>query len=69
MVWATVEKEAYDVMAAVDCAHWLTSCSDRFDLVTDYNNLVFIFDPLAVKPDIDQAAVRKVLCWTVRLST
>lgn len=68
MGWSTVEKEAYAVMASVDRAHWLASCTDGFDLFTDHNNLIFIFDPIAVKPDINQAATRKVLRWAVRLS-
>lgn len=37
-------------------------------MYTDHNNLIFIFDPLAVLPDIGLAAVHKVLRWAVRLS-
>lgn len=38
-----------------------------FDLYTDHNSLIFIFDPLAVMPDLGQEGKRKVLRWAVRL--
>ena len=62
-----MEKEAFAVLASIEKSHWLASCADRFDLYTDHNNLIFIFDPLAVMPDIGQAALRKVLRWALRL--
>lgn len=65
---STLEKEALAVMASTECSHWLASCADGFDLLNDYNNLIFIFDPLVVQPDIGQATMRKVLRWVVRLS-
>lgn len=66
--WSTLEKEAFAVLATLERSHWLVSCSDGFDLYTDHNNLIFIFDPLAFIPDLGQAAMRKVLRWAVRLS-
>lgn len=38
-----------------------------FDLYTDHNNLIFIFDPLSLMPDLSLSSVRKVLRWAVRL--
>ena len=48
--------------------HWLLAIPEGFDLFTDHNNLVFIFDPLAILPDLSQTAVKKVLRWAVRMS-
>lgn len=69
VTWSTIEKEAFSVLASTERAHWLASTPDGFDLFTDHNNLVFIFDPCAVVPNINQATIRKVLRWAVRLST
>lgn len=68
MGWSTLEKEAFAVVASIERSHWLASRSDGFNLFTDHNNLIFIFDPLSVMPDINEAATRKVLRWAVRLS-
>lgn len=67
--WSTNEKEAYSIMATLDRMHWLASCPEGFDLFTDHNNLIFIFDPRSIVPDLTLAAVRKVLRWAVKIST
>lgn len=67
--WSILEKEAFAVMATLERMHWLVATLDGFDLFTDQNNSIFIFDPLSVVPDLSQTAVRKVLRWAVRLST
>lgn len=66
--WSTIEKEAYAVLASVERSHWLTACPAGFDLFTDHKNLVFLFDPTALMPDISQGTLRKVLRWAVRMS-
>lgn len=66
--WSTIEKEAYAIMATVERMHWLLATHRGFDLYTDHNNLVFLFDPTAVVADISQTTLRKVLRWAVRLS-
>lgn len=66
--WSTLEKEAYAIMASIDRMHWLASGSEGFDLFTDHNNLIFIFDPTSLVPDLTVAAIRKVIRWAVRLS-
>lgn len=55
-------------MASLERSYWLAACSDGFDLFTDHKNLIFIFDPLDVKHNINQSTTQKVLCWSVRLS-
>lgn len=66
--WSTLEKEAFAIMATVERMHWLLATTDGFDLYTDHHNLIFLFDPLAVVPDLSQTSLRKVLRWAVRLS-
>ena len=66
--WSTLEKEAYAVLASLSRSHWITATPSGFDLYTDQNNLVFLFDPLYVVPDRSQTSLRKVLRWAVRLS-
>lgn len=66
--WSTLEKEAYAVLASVERSHWLAACPAGFDLFTDHNNIIFLFDPTAIMPDIGQGTLRKVLRWAVRMS-
>lgn len=48
--------------------HWIAATSASFDLHTDHNNLVFIFDFLQMAPDLSQLSVLYVLRWAVKLS-
>ena len=48
--------------------HWIVANPDGFDLYTDHNNLIFLFDPLSVVPDLSATSLLKVLRWAVRLS-
>ena len=66
--WSILEKEAYAILATLDRMYWIAATPDGFDLVTDHNNLIFLFDPLSVMPDMTQTSLRKVLRWAVRLS-
>lgn len=66
--WSTLEKEAFAILASLERMHWLAATPSGFDLYTDHNNLIFIFDPLSLMPDLSQTAVRKVLRWAVRMS-
>lgn len=66
--WSVLEKEAYAVMSTLDRMHWIVATPDGFDLYTDHNNLIFLFDPISVFPDMSQSSLRKVLRWAVKLS-
>lgn len=66
--WSILEKEAYAAVASLERMHWLAATPAGFDLYTDHNNLIFLFDPLSVVPDLSQTSLRKVLRWAVRLS-
>ena len=55
-------------MANLERMHWLLADPQGFDLYTDHNNLIYIFDPTSVVTDISQTTIQKVLRWAVRLS-
>ncbi len=65
---SVLEKEAYAVMNTLDRMHWLVATPAGLYLYTDHNNLIFLFDPLAVVEDMSQSSLRKVLRWAVKLS-
>ena len=66
--WSTLEKEAFAIVTATRRLHWLLATNDGFDIFTDHNNIVFIFDPLSLTTDLSQSSVRKVLRWAVLMS-
>lgn len=66
--WSILEKEVYVILATVDRMHWALATTCGFDLFTDHNNLIFIFDPLSIMPDLSQSSLKKVLRWAVRMS-
>lgn len=65
---STVEEEAFAVLASCDRAHWLAASPSGFDLYTDNNNLIFIFDRTSIQLDISQGSLRNVLRWAVQMS-
>lgn len=66
--WLTSEKEAYAITASIKRTHWLLATDHGFDLYTDHNNLIFLFNPCSVFADLSQITMRKVLRGAVRLS-
>lgn len=60
-------KEAYAVLATLQHMHWLAATPADFELYTDPNNLIYLFDPLSIVPEMSQTTHRKVLRWAVRL--
>eukprot|EP00737_Agarophyton_chilense_P002334 gb/GEZJ01002651.1/.p1 GENE.gb/GEZJ01002651.1/~~gb/GEZJ01002651.1/.p1 ORF type:complete len:320 (+),score=20.64 gb/GEZJ01002651.1/:2674-3633(+) len=67
--WSVLENEGYEILATLQRMHWLVATPAGFDLFTDHNNLVFIFDPLSIIPDLSQSSTRKLLRWAVGLSS
>lgn len=65
---STVRKEAYAVLAFIERSHWLAACPARFNSYSDHNNLLFIFDPTAVMPDLGRGVIRKFLRLVVLMS-
>lgn len=68
MGWLVLEKEDYAVMAMLDRMHWMVADPRGFDLHTDHNNLISLFDPTYVVMDLSQTTVRRVLRWDARIS-
>lgn len=66
--WSTMEKEAFSIMATIERMHWIASCPEGFDLFTDHNNLIFIFNPLTLVSDLSQSSIKKLIRWAVLLS-
>lgn len=62
-----VEKEVYAVLASMERSPWLYACPAGFELFTDHNYLLFIFDRTAVMPEIEQRALRNVLRCAERM--
>lgn len=55
-------------MATVARMHWLMAYFHGFDLYTNHNNLIYIFDPTFVVVYVSESTLQKVLRRTVRLS-
>lgn len=60
-----MEKEVFSLMDTIERMHWIVSDPTGFDIYTDHNNLLFIFDSISIQPDLSLASVRKVLQWDV----
>lgn len=50
----------YVVMNTFDRMHWLATAPDCFDLYTDHNNLIFLFNPLTVVEDMFHSSLGRV---------
>lgn len=48
-------------MATLDGMQLLETDPLGFDLFTDHSNLIYIFEPTSVNPDLNQTIIRKVL--------
>lgn len=66
--WSILEKESFSVVATLDRMHWLVATQDGFDIYTDHNNLIFLFYPPSIVPDMSQTTLWKFLRWAVKLS-
>lgn len=50
--WTILNREAYVLLATLEPLHWLVEAPKNFDLYSDYNNLILIFYPLSVFPNM-----------------
>lgn len=53
----------------MEFSHCLATFPEDFALYTDHNNLIFIFHPIAMMPDIFQSSLSKLLRWAARMSS
>lgn len=52
-------------MASIERLHLLASIPECFHFYTDHNNIVFLFDPLALVSDLMQSSLRKFSLFDV----
>lgn len=55
-------------MKATHRMPWLLARTEGFNLNKDHHNLIFLFHPLAVVPDLAVSSLRMLLLWASRLS-
>lgn len=48
--------------------HWLLCTEDGFELFTDHNNIMLIFDATSILPDLSQSSIKKAVRWAVHLT-
>lgn len=51
--WSILEKEAYAALVTLDRMHWVAATPAGFDLYTDHNNLIVIFDGGGGLPNLE----------------
>lgn len=66
--WSTIEKETYAIISTVERMHWMLAHPSGFDIYTDHNNIVFLFDPRSIMPNLSISSTRKVLRWAVSMA-
>lgn len=66
--WFIIEKDAYTVVATLECIHWTVAAPDSFDLYADHNNLTSLFDHFSTTQDLLHTSLRKGVRCSVRLS-
>lgn len=54
-------------MKILDHTNWLVATPPGFDLSTDHNNLIFLFNSLATMDYVSQSSICKVSWWAVNL--
>ena len=57
--WYILEKESFATLASLQKIHWMCATSQGFDLFTDHNNLIFLFNQLSVAPDLSLSSLKK----------
>ena len=66
--WTTFEQEAYAVFQTFERMDYMFACEDNIHIYTDHRNLLFVFDPLSLKPSLGRHVVNKVYRWALYLS-
>lgn len=65
--WSTYEREAYAVVQAFRKLDYLLSYDPTTRVFTDHRNLLFAFNPVAMKPSLGRHKVLKVVRWALYL--
>lgn len=65
--WSVLKKETSRIMETVERMHWIASCPEGFDLLTNNRNVIFIIDLLCLALDLGQSSIREVVRWRMCL--
>ena len=66
--WTTYEKEGYAIFKTFKKMDFLMLSDLDVHVFTDHRNLLFVYSPIFLKPDIGSHAVPKILRWALFLS-
>lgn len=58
--------EAFGIVEACSKVDDLLMNGERFDLLTDHWNLIYIFDPKATNPSVTKDAANRVERWAMK---
>jgi len=66
--WSIYEKEAYAIVMAFRKMDYALIAAENVSVFTDHRNLLYVFHPKALNPDVRVHVVRKVQRWALYLS-
>ena len=66
--WSTPEKEGYAIVAAATRLDYMLLQLSGFWLFTDHKTLTFIFNPVAVNPNMAKHVASKIERWSMKLA-
>lgn len=66
--WTTYEKEAYAIVQTFDRLDYLLWGAKQTHVFTDHKNLLYVFAPLALRPNSPRHVLSKVHRWAINLS-
>lgn len=66
--WFTAEKEAFAIVESVTRLDYILLRPDGFFMFTDHKNLIYLFNPHSVNPQITKHDAGKVERWSLKLS-
>lgn len=66
--WSTYEKEGYDIVQTFGRLDYLFWGAMQTHVFTDHRNLLYVFAPLALRPNSPRHVLSKVHRWAIHLS-
>lgn len=66
--WTTYEKEAFSIVKVFDKLDFVLWGNNDVHVFTDHRNLLFVFAPLALRPNAPRYVLSKVHRWAIHLS-
>ena len=67
--WCTFEQESFAIFQAFKKMEYLLLATrEAVNIFTDHRNLLFVFSPLSLEPNLGRHAIQKVQRWAIYLS-